>query len=305
LEYNIKGGRVVISNKPLYIGIDGGGTKCSAKLFNAKKEVIGHGISGPANAARDLAQTLDSILKSVHLALVDARLSIKAMPKLQVAAGLAGATIPSVKAQLLAWQHPFECFKAESDLITSSYGAHEGRDGALLIVGTGSSAARFESGVLTQFGGHGFIFGDKGSGAWLGRSAIASTLEALDDVTAISALHDRILNRLSVSSSVGLVQKMILATPTQFAALAPDVVSLAKQEDINAMALVAEAAAYLDKLCMRTLQNTELSLVLMGGLAPIYKPWFSPTLRERIVEAKSGPERGALHLLHSHLPLIF
>ena len=98
---------------------------------------------------------------------------------------------------------------------------------------------------------------------------------------------------------------MILATPTQFAALAPDVVSLAKQEDINAMALVAEAAAYLDKLCMRTLQNTELSLVLMGGLAPIYKPWFSPSLRARIVEAKSGPERGALHLLHSHLPLIF
>lgn len=293
------------SNKPLYIGIDGGGTKCSAKLFNANKEVIGHGISGPANAARDLAQTLDSILKSVHLALIDAQISMDYIPQLKVAAGLAGATIPSVKAQLLAWQHPFNCFIADSDLTTTSYGAHEGRDGALLIVGTGSSAARFQSGILTQFGGHGFVFGDKGSGAWLGRSAVASTLEALDGVTDITALHDRILTRLSVTSSAGLVQKMILATPSQFASLAPEVVSLAKQEDTHALALVADAAAYLDKLCMRTLQNTQLSLVLMGGLAPFFKPWFSPALRARIVEAKAGPERGALHLLHSHLPLIF
>jgi glucosamine kinase len=305
LEYNIEGGHMVNNNKPLYIGIDGGGTKCSAKLFNGNKEVIGHGVSGPANAARDLVQTFDSILESVHLALIDAQLSIKTMPQLKVAAGLAGATIPSVKAQLLAWQHPFDSFIADSDLITTSYGAHEGRDGALLIVGTGSSAARFQSGILTQFGGHGFIFGDKGSGAWLGRSAVTSTLEALDGITAISAFHDKILTRLSVTSSAGLVQKMILATPSQFAALAPDVVELAKQGDIHALALVKDAAAYLDKLCMRTLQNTALPLVLMGGLAPFFKPWFSPTLRARIVEAKAGPERGALHLLHSHLPLIF
>ena len=290
-------------NKPLYVGIDGGGTKCSAQLFNANREVIGHGISGPANASRDLSQTLDSIVKSVHMALVDSQLSIDYMSQLKVAAGFAGATIPSVKAQLLAWEHPFDCFKADSDLITTSFGAHGGRDGALLIVGTGSSAARFQSGVLTQFGGHGFILGDKGSGAWLGRSAIASTLEALDGVTAITALHDRILTRLSVTTTTDLVQKMILATASQFASFAPDVIELANQEDIYALALVKEAADYLDKLCMSTLQNTDLPLVLMGGLAPFFKPWFSPALRARIVEAMAGPERGALHLLHSDLPM--
>lgn len=292
------------SNQPLYVGIDGGGTKCSAQLFNVNLEVIGRGISGPANASRDLAKTLESIVKSVHLALADAKLNIDTMSQLQVAAGLAGANVPMVKEQLLAWQHPFSCFKVECDLTTAGYGCHDINDGALLIVGTGSAAARLESGILTTFGGHGFILGDKGSGAWLGRAAVASTLEALDGVIPISALHNKILACLSVTTSTELVQKMILATPGKFATLAPQVVNLAKQQDIYALALMQEAAAYLDKLCMRALQNTDLTLVLVGGLAPNFEPWFSPELRARIVKAKTSPERGALHLLHSHLPKI-
>jgi hypothetical protein len=43
---------------------------------------------------------------------------------------------------------------------------------------------------------------------------------------------------------------------------------------------------------------------LMGGLAPFFKPWFSPALCARIVSPKAGPERGALYLLRSHLPMI-
>ena len=292
------------SNKPLYIGIDGGGTKCSAVLFNANKEVIGRGISGPANASRDLAQTLDSILKSVRLALIDAQLSIDTISRIQVAAGLAGANTPEIKERLLAWDHPFACFKVDCDLTTASYGSHGGNDGALLIVGTGSAAARFQSGTLSTFGGHGFILGDKGSGAWLGRSAVASTLEALDGVIPISALHDRVLTCLSVTTSVELMQKMILATSGQFATLAPEVIDFAKQKDISALALVEEAAVYLDKLCMRTLQHTDLSLVLMGGLASSFEPLFRPELRARIVKAKAGPERGALYLLEPHLPML-
>ena len=290
------------SNKPLYIGIDGGGTKCSAQLFNANKEVIGRGISGPANASRDLTQALDSIVKSVHLALKDAQLNIDTMSRLQVAAGLAGANTPKIKAQLLAWDHPFACFKVDCDLTTASYGSHGGNDGALLIVGTGSAAACLESGRLSTFGGHGFILGDKGSGAWLGRSAIVSTLEALDNIIAIAPMHKKILRCLSVTTSDELVQKMIKASPSQFAALAPEVVKLAQQQDIAAVALMQEAAAYLDKLCMRALQHTDLTLVLVGGLAPFFEPWFRPELRARIVKAKAGPERGALNLLQSQLP---
>jgi glucosamine kinase len=303
LEYNIVKGTVMNNNMILYAGIDGGGSKCSAMLFNHKGEVVAQGIAGAANAARDLQKTLNSMIESVTLALKEAKLDAEYMSQIQVGAGLAGACVPDVNAQLLAWQHPFARFKVSSDLSTSCYGAHGGNDGALLIVGTGSSAARMQKGKLTQFGGHGFMLGDKGSGAWFGRSAVASTLEALDGLIPFSSLHDTIMTTLAVDSSTALLQKMLSANPSQFAALAPDVVQLAQQDDSDAISLVKEGVTYLDNLCQRTLQDTDLSLVLMGGLAPSLIPWFSPAVRERIVTAKAGPEWGAMRLVQADLQL--
>lgn len=287
------------NNTPLYVGIDGGGSKCSAILFNAKGVVLSQGVSGSANAARDFSSTLVSIVESVRLALINAGLSSDYMSHLQVGAGLAGACVPAVNTRLKAWQHPFASFAVSSDLMTACYGAHAGGDGALLIVGTGSSAARMQNHKLKQFGGHGFVLGDKGSGAWFGRAAVASTLEALDGLIPLSDLHDMVLNKLSLNSSTALVQTMISASPSQFATLAPDIIELAQRHDASALSLVKEGAAYLDKLCLLTLHGTSLSLVLMGGLAPSVEPWFSPELRERIVKAQAGPEWGAMRLLHT------
>ncbi|WP_068373740.1 BadF/BadG/BcrA/BcrD ATPase family protein [Paraglaciecola hydrolytica] len=287
------------NNTPLYVGIDGGGSKCSAILFNAKGAVLSQGIAGSANAARDFSNTLVSIVESVRLALINAGLGSDSMAGLQVGAGLAGACVPSVNSQLKSWKHPFASFSATSDLMTACYGAHGGNEGALLIVGTGSSAARMQNNKLTQFGGHGFVLGDKGSGAWFGRAAVASTLEALDGLIPLSDLHDMVLNKLGLNSSAALVQTMINASPSQFATLAPDIIELALLHDLSALNLVKEGAAYLDKLCLRTLHGTSLSMVLMGGLAPSIEHWFSPELRQRIVKAQAGPEWGAMRLLQT------
>ncbi len=291
------------NNLALYAGIDGGGSKCSAILFNHKGEFVAQGIAGAANAARDLPSTLHSIVSSIKLALKHAELGLGSISQVRVSAGLAGAGVPNVNAQLLAWKHPFASFKVTSDLTTACYGAHAGNDGVLLIVGTGSSAARMQKGQLKQFGGHGFVLGDKGSGAWFGRKAVASTLEALDGLIVFGSLNKHIMTTLAVTNSTDLLQSMNNASPSQFAALAPGVIGLAKQGDNCAMALVEEGVAYLDKLCQRTLQDTNLSLVLMGGLAPSLEPWFSSVIRERIVKPLGGPEWGAMRLLQSDLSI--
>lgn len=294
-----------MNNDPiLYAGIDGGGTKCSAVLFNHKGEVMGKGIAGPANAARDLPCTLNSIVSSIEIALQQHNLSNIKLSRIKVGAGLAGACVPDVKSKLLAWQHPFADFTVDSDLTAACYGAHAGSDGALLIIGTGSSAARLQNGQLTQLGGHGFLLGDKGSGAWFGRSAVSSTLEAVDGIIENTRLHKQVLNKLAVKSTSDLVQLMINASPSEFAKLAPLVVDLAKQDESSALALVAEGVTYLDTLCQQTLLNTDLSLVLMGGLAPSLESWFSPAIRERFVKAQGGPEWGAIRLLKTDLPLV-
>ena len=286
---------------PLFIGIDGGGTKCSAHLFNAKAEVIGRGIGGSANASRDIAQTFESIIESVQMALSNANLAHSCVSQLHVAAGLAGAYIPSANAKLKAWKHPFNCFVSDTDLTTANFGAHDGKDGALLIVGTGSSAACYQSGKLTQFGGHGFLLGDKGGGAWLGRSAVISTLEAFDNVITTTELHNKVMNKLSVSNSDELVQKMIEASSSQFAAIAPQVIAAANSNDPIALDLITQATQYLEKLALRALHETDLNLVLTGGLTEYFEAKFSPELRARIVRAKNSPEKGALYLLPSQL----
>jgi glucosamine kinase len=288
----------------LYAGIDGGGSKCSAILFNSNGEIVAKGLAGSANAARDLPKTLNSIVTSIEMALKQANLGAEHISRVHVGAGLAGAFVPNINAQLKAWKHPFASFKVSSDLTTACFGALGGNDCALLIVGTGSSAARMLNGQLTQFGGHGFLLGDKGSGAWFGRTVVASTLEALDGLIALSSIHKHIMKTLSVNSSTDLLQSMISATPSQFAMLAPHVITFAKQGDSCALSLVEEGVDYLDKLCHRTLLDTDLPLVLMGGLAPSLEPWFSAVIRERIVKALGGPEWGAMRLLQSEQEIV-
>ena len=289
----------MVNDTPLLVGIDGGGSKCSAMIFNARGDMLAHGIGGPANAARDLSTSLASIVESIQQALKQGGFGQDNIKHLHVGAGLAGACVTSVNAQLKAWQHPFASFKVSSDLMTACYGAHGGQDGALLIVGTGSSAAHMLNHKLTQFGGHGFILGDKGSGAWLGRSAVSSTLEALDGLSAFTDLHAMVKNKLNVDSTAALVQTMIAASPSEFASLAPEILTLASEGEVNARGLVTEGAGYLDKLCRRTLQDNDLQLVLMGGLAAQIKPWLSAMVTERIIQAKAGPEWGAMRLLQN------
>lgn len=293
----------MVHEMALYAGIDGGGSKCSAILFNSSGEIVAQGLAGSANAARDLPTTLSSIVTSVKLALQQANIGTECISRVHVGAGLAGAFVPNINAQLMAWKHPFASFTVSSDLTAACFGALGGDDCALLIVGTGSSAARLVKGQITQFGGHGFLLGDKGSGAWIGRTVVASTLEALDGLRALSALHKHIMQTLAVNNSTELLEKMINATPSHFAILAPHVVTFAKQGDQTAMAIVEEGVDYLDKLCQRTLLDTNLPLVLVGGLAPSLEPWFSAVIRERIVKAKGGPEWGAMRLLQSELSI--
>mgnify|MGYP001483485998 CR=1 FL=1 len=63
------------SSNYFYVGVDGGGTKCRAEAYNAKGEVIGAGVAGPANVARAADIARQSIVNAVAAALADAGLA--------------------------------------------------------------------------------------------------------------------------------------------------------------------------------------------------------------------------------------
>ena len=82
--------------------------------------------------------------------------------------------------QFVNTPHPFARLILRSDGYTSCLGAHGGRNGAVIAIGTGVVAYQIEGDKECKVGGWGFPQGDEGSGAWLGLEAVRLTLHWLD-----------------------------------------------------------------------------------------------------------------------------
>ncbi|MEA3588479.1 hypothetical protein J6I75_08950 [Pseudidiomarina sp. 1APP75-27a] len=282
-----------------YVGVDGGGTKCRAELYNVQGERLGAGIAGSANIARQGNTAQQSIFTAVSNAFADACLSQEHFAETTVCAGLAGANLPSAAAQLRAWAHPFKAFHFTSDLHTALYGAHAGANGSVLVMGTGSCAAALVDGKLVQFGGHGFLLGDKGSGAWLGKQAVMHTLEALDGIVPRGELAEAVCRHYQCSTATDIVDRLIQAAPGEFGQICPKILELASQHESTALALVERGSSYLSAIARQALQLSGGKLVIAGGVAAAMTPWLDDDIRAALQDTQFGPEWGAV-LLHQN-----
>lgn len=276
-----------------YIGIDGGGTHCRARLEDASGQLLSTGLSGSANVMRSLAISQSSIIEAVEDALSNTNRQIR-LDQLCVSAGLAGANVPSAHKAITQWQHPFHAFSVISDLHAACMGAHQGQEGAVIICGTGSSGTRFSTGEFEDFGGHGFLIGDMASGAWLGLQAIQHTLQVLDGILPLDTLTVAVKDHLNVDDAISLVQIISDYRPKHFAALAPIVINQVQTGDPKANAILNQAIAYLQALAERLLEGNHYHLAMIGGLADIYLPRLPESLQSRIRPCISSPEQGAI-----------
>lgn len=282
-----------------FLGIDGGGTKCKARLENQQGELLGEVITGPANAARDLTGTIDSIEEACN-----SLLSLGSNPHLRrenihAGIGLAGVNIPSVREQVLDWQHGFASMRLATDLHIACLGAHAGKDGAIIITGTGSSGASIIEDQYLEIGGHGFVVGDTASGAWLGKKAIAHTLESLDLLCPSSTLATQVMAFLNCKTSVELVRLTINAAPRFFAQLAPLVLQNAEQKEPVATALVETGAQYINKMAQRLLSTKPPGLSIIGGVSQHLIKWLDSDVQSHINQPIHTPEVGAIYLAKS------
>lgn len=281
---------------PFLIGVDGGGTKCKATVFDADLKPVADGVAGPANVSREIHVAQQSIVESIELALRRAGVEpADLVPNLPVYAGLAGANIASARGALSTWHHPFKSFAFTSDLYSAVIGAHAGKDGSVLIVGTGSCAASLCANKIQQFGGYGFLLGDKGSGAWLGKTLVSFALNSIDGVMPESDLTCQLFDNYECKSAEMLVDVFNQRSPALFAQLAPMVIEAAQHNDPIGLAIVSEACDYLNIIADRALQRSGGSLALVGGVANAIKPWLSPTIQAVCSTPKESPEWGALY----------
>ncbi|MCL1141875.1 N-acetylglucosamine kinase [Shewanella gaetbuli] len=282
-----------LSNTQLYIGIDGGGSKCRATIYNQALKPLGTGVAGRANPLHGLEQTFQSIQQSTELALKDAGLPIETCNELVAGLGLAGVNVGHFYQQIAQWQHPFKAMYLTTDLHTACIGAHNGEDGAVIITGTGSCGYSHVGEHSISLGGHGFALGDKGSGAWLGLKAAEHVLLSLDGFASSTSLTDKLLSHFNVDNAMGIVDNLAGKSSSIYAQLARYVLASANEGDAVAIAIVTEGAEYISALARKLFEINPSRFSMIGGLAEPLLPWLDEDVASKVSPSLSPPEFGA------------
>ncbi len=141
----------------LLLGVDGGGTGCRARLIDLKGQIRGEGTAGPANVRFGIADSFAAVLRATDEALGQAGLTLEEADIVGCLA-LAGASEPTHLAAARAYQLPFRRTIITTDAHAACVGAHGGRDGGIIIVGTGSVGWGVVGGREYRVGGWGFPY---------------------------------------------------------------------------------------------------------------------------------------------------
>jgi glucosamine kinase len=281
----------------IVIGLDGGGSKTRAIVADDQGRTVS-AVEGAGCAVRPggVERSAEAIAALVRDALASAGMT-HVVPKV-LCAGVAGVGRDADRQAL--WQALTSSELAEEvvvhpDAAVALDDAFGEDAGILLVAGTGSIAyARSPAGAFGRCGGWGPVFGDEGSGAWIGRRALSVVTAASDGREPETALTGAVLTATQSNEVRDLVDWAAAATPAALATLAPAVFATAQAGDLRASAIVTLAAEELT-LHVRALarqlfvdERAAVQVALAGGLLGPRSP-----LRKRVEQRLKSAVPGA------------
>lgn len=270
------------------IGVDGGGTGCRVAVADLAGHVLGRAEGGAANIATNLERARSNILETVAKAFENSNLPSEAQARSTAVLGLAGANLGTYREQLLKTL-PFLRSNIISDAETTLVGAIGEENGCIGALGTGSVYGRRENGVFTQLGGWGFLLGDDGSGARLGRDMLHLAILAHDNIASHTPLTREIIAEYQ-GSPLKLIEAAKGFTPGEFGRFAPRIVAAAKAGDTNAEAILAQHTIIVRESIDAIGFDPDRAFCMLGGLGPV----FLERLPERYQAAARTPLGNAL-----------
>jgi glucosamine kinase len=278
----------------LFLGVDGGGTSCRARLADSAGALLGEAVAGPANVRISLEESVRSVRDAAGRCLAQAGAGF-ADPVVACLA-LAGASEPrEAAAARAAFEAHFRRVIVTTDAHAACVGAHRGRDGGVIIVGTGSIGWAVRGGRNIRVGGWGFPVSDEGAGAWIGCEAVRRALWAHDGRAAWTRLLEAVSQELGADPHA-MVRWMGAARPRDFARLAPLVLDHCGRDDPAALEIMRLAAGHIDVIAARLAEHGADRLALMGGLAAGIEPRLNRATRARLVPPAGDALNGALRL---------
>jgi glucosamine kinase len=278
----------------LVLGIDGGGTSCRAALATADGTVIGRAKAGPANIMTDLEGSRANIVEAARLAFADAGREQALMAETPAVLGLAGTNVGGYGERLRKIL-PFKESAVESDAAIALEGALGKHDGAIAIVGTGSIFVSRKSGKVATIGGWGFMLGDLGSGARIGRDLLQETLLAHDDIHAASDLTEIVMQKFG-GDAREITKFGASSRPADFGAYAPLVFDYADKGDAIAGRVLARAIGDIEEALDALHLRAGDRLCMLGGLADLVTPRLSSRFQALIRKPEQDALGGAVNL---------
>jgi glucosamine kinase len=260
------------------LGIDGGGTKTEVVVADRAGCVLHH----------SLADGIDPT-KGVDWEKMLARLAAAIGPVERAVLGLPfhGEIAKISDRQTVVARSIFgPGATVLNDVAVAFEGALAGRNGVLVLAGTGSMAwARGPLGTH-RVGGWGDVFGDEGSAFWIGRAALGRISQVLDGRRADQGFAAAMLAQLRLAPG-DLIRWTYGLTPPRptIAGLAALVSDLSRNGDPDAISLMTEAGEQLATLGLTAgrLCGTQARWSFAGGAMA------DPTLRAVLTDRMGSP----------------
>jgi glucosamine kinase len=282
------------------IGVDGGGSGTRVRVARPDGSELGVGHGGPSGLGLGVERAWAAVDVAVTCAFETAGAARPPLSRLAIGLGLAGVHNRQWAAAFEAANPGYAAVALGSDGLTTLLGAHQGRPGAIVALGTGSvGEVLYADGSRREVSGWGFPAGDEASGAWIGLRAVSHMQQAVDGRAPGSAFADALI--AACGGQRDAIQVWLAgANQTAYAQLARLVLEHGRSNGA-ARAILDEAGRQAAQIAAALDPSGSLPVALCGGLATPLRPYMPESFLRRVVPAHGDSAAGGLLLVQREL----
>ena len=278
-----------------YVGIDGGGTSCRARITDLNGCVLGEAKTGSANILLGSKVAMSSIQEAITLASTQANIQPQHYSSFSVGLALAGAEQKNAWLEFMIVPHPYGKVTLNTDAYGACLGAWNGQNGAILIAGTGSCGIYIHNGTQHIVGGREFPISDQGGGAIMGLRLIQYVLLAVDDIEPKTAIVTHVLTHFHHDIDA-IVHWSKTARPCDYGQFSPAIFECAQHGDVIAQRLLQQTAHDISMWMNALIKKGAKEICLMGSIAERIHSFLPEHLQQRIAMPQGDAMDGALNM---------
>jgi len=282
------------------IGVDGGGSGTRVRLARPDGKLLAEGSGGPSGLLHGIQNAWKSVEEASAQAFAAAALPVAPRAAVAIGLGLAGVHNPQWADNFIGANPGYAAVALETDAYTTVLGAHAGKPGAIIALGTGSVGEILcTDGSRREVGGWGFPAGDEAGGAWIGLRAVNHIQQVVDGRMRGGAFADAVI--AACGGTRDRIQVWLAnANQTGYAQLARLVLQHA-QDDDTARSILLEAGRQVALIAHALDPTGTLPIALCGGLGEPMRPYLPAALLASIVAPHGDSAEGALRLIQQKL----